>query len=143
MTVFQIILLIVVVALFLTSLLAMFQGWAARRAAAVWAVLFGIGIPAVIWPDATTRIAHAVGINEGKSLLLYCAVVFMLVGFFMTYMRLRAVRRDLTLLVRALAQQTAVEGGADSSEESDRGMGDAAGGGGDTGRDDAGGGSDG
>ena len=112
MTAFQAILLIVVGLLFLASVLAMFQGWATRRAAAVWALLFGLGIPAVIWPDATTRIAQAVGINEGKSLLLYCAVVFMLIGFFMTYMRLRYLRRELTLLVRALAHQNAMAGGS-------------------------------
>ena len=65
---------------------------------------------AVVWPDATTRIARFVGLGRGVNLLLYCTVVVMMAGFFMVYIRLRRVRQELTLLVRHLAILQAQEG---------------------------------
>ncbi|MEK7731822.1 MAG: DUF2304 family protein, partial [Planctomycetota bacterium] len=41
--------------------------------------------------------------GRGADLVLYCAVIVMLIGFFMVYARLRRLRRDLTLLSRHLA----------------------------------------
>jgi hypothetical protein len=58
---------------------------------------------AVIQPDLTTKVAHTVGIRRGADLLLYCAVVAMIAGFLMIYVRLRRLRREITLLVRELA----------------------------------------
>lgn len=72
---------------------------------------------ATIWPDATTRLAKLVGIQRGTDLILYCAVLAMMVGFFLFYIRLRILRRELTEVVRHLAIQEAVEHGPAASTD--------------------------
>ena len=109
MTAFQIMLLIVVTMLFIVSLLSIVRGWASRRYSLFWTCVWLLAILATIWPDATTRLANALGIHRGKDLLLYCAVLAMLVGFFLVYVRLRNMERNLTLLVRKIAVMEATE----------------------------------
>lgn len=100
---FQILALAVVGGLLALSLLALFRGWATRREGLAWTVVWlGTGI-AIARPDLTTLVARVLGIRRGADLVLYCAVMVMLVGFFMVYARLRRLRRDLTLLSRHLA----------------------------------------
>ena len=93
-----------VVGLFLIlSLLAMRWGWATRRESLIWALVWLVAGGAIIWHDVTSVIARALGIGRGADLVLYCAVVVMMVGFLMVYVRMRRIRRELTLLVRELA----------------------------------------
>ncbi len=108
MSLFQILALLLVGLLFLLSILAMLRGWASRREGVMWALLWLAAAVAIIWPGVTRIVANALGIGRGTDLVLSCAVVMMMVGFLMTYVRLRRIRRDLTLLVRHLAIRDAV-----------------------------------
>lgn len=103
MNAFQILALLVVGGLFLLSLTALLKGWATRREAVVWMLIWMAAAIAIIWPGVTKIIANALGIGRGADLLLYCTVVAMMVGFLMIYARMRRLRRELTLLVRHLA----------------------------------------
>ena len=100
---FQSILLPLVGLLLAGSLWAMVRGWAGRREGLIWsAVWLATGV-AVLWPQVTTSMADILGIGRGADLVFYCAVVIMMIGFWTIYIRLRRVRRDVTLLVRHLA----------------------------------------
>ncbi len=100
---FQILLLIVLGLLLTGSVAAMLRGWASRREGTVWMVLCVTAAVATLWPELTGRVADVLGIGRGADLVFYCAVVVMMIGFWVTYMRLRYLRRELTLLVRHLA----------------------------------------
>ncbi|MEM7228576.1 MAG: DUF2304 domain-containing protein [Planctomycetota bacterium] len=103
MTPFQTMLVIVFGLLALACLTATLIGLLPRRMALMLFVIWLAGGLASVFPDMTTRIAQLVGIDRGKDLLLYCAVVVMMIGFTMTYVRVRHLRRDITRLVRELA----------------------------------------
>lgn len=100
---FQLALIIVFAALFLLSLLLSARRWRASREIYLWTLLWGIGMIVSIEPDITTVVARALGIGRGADLVFYCAIVVMMVGFLMVYMRLRRLRRDVTLMVRHIA----------------------------------------
>jgi hypothetical protein len=108
MNLFQIVAVFVVGTLFVLSLLAMLRRWATRRESLLWALVWLTAAVAIIWPDVTGRLAKALGIGRGADLVLYCSVVVMMIGFLMVYTRLRHLRRELTLVVRALAIRDAV-----------------------------------
>jgi len=103
MNLFQILAVAVVTGLLALSIVAMARGWATRREGLAWAFVWLCTGVAIARPDLTTFVAQALGIRRGADLVLYCAVIVMLVGFFMVYARLRRLRRDLTLLTRHLA----------------------------------------
>lgn len=100
---FQILLLIVLALLLVGSVAAMLRGWATRREGTIWVLLCMAAVVATLWPKLTGRVADALGIGRGADLVFYCAVVVMMIGFWVTYMRLRYLRRELTLLVRHIA----------------------------------------
>ena len=100
---FQIITVAVLCCLFLTTVAAMLRRWVSRREGLVWALVWLAAGVAVVWPAVTGVVAGALGIGRGADLLLYCMVVVMMCGFMMVYVRLRHLRRDMTLLVRELA----------------------------------------
>ncbi len=100
---FQILALGVVALLFLLSAVLFVKGWATRRDAILWMLLWIAAGVAIVWPGVTKIVANALGIGRGADLLLYCTFVAMMVGFLMVYARLRRLRRELTLLVRHLA----------------------------------------
>jgi hypothetical protein len=100
---FQLILQIVVGLLLLATLAAMYKGWTSRRGGLLWLAVWLAAALAIHWPWVTSRIARALNIGRGADLVFYCAVVAMLIGFWILYVRLRRMRRDITLLVRHLA----------------------------------------
>lgn len=102
MTRFQVFLVIFFGATALLSVLAIMRT-PLRRPALAALIVSLIACAAAIWPDATTDIAQWVGITRGTDLILYCAVLTMLAGFFTFYVRLRQLRRELTLVVRHVA----------------------------------------
>ena len=108
MNLFQTLALIAIAALFVLTLVAAVRGWATRRDALLWALLWLVAGVAIMWPGVTKVIANALGIGRGADLVLYCAVVVMMIGFLMVYVRLRRIRREMTLLVRELAIRDAV-----------------------------------
>lgn len=103
MTTFQIILVATLSLLALALVVLAARGAVGRLVAALGLAILGAGIVFSIEPDWTTAIAHTVGIRRGADLLLYLLVLFVLQGFLLMYLKLRRVRRELTLLVREIA----------------------------------------
>jgi hypothetical protein len=108
MTLFQILAIVVLVCLFVLTVFAMLRGWATRRDAFIWTMVWLAAAIAIVWPQSTVVIARMLGIGRGADLILYCSVVVMLIGFLMVYVRLRRIRREMTLLVRRLALRDAL-----------------------------------
>jgi len=104
---FQTIGVVLLGALFVFSLAAVFLGRATRREGLAWALVWFCAALAIIRPELTVRVAKAVGIGRGADLVLYCSVVAKMVGFMMMYVRLRRIQRELTLVVRHLALREA------------------------------------
>ena len=63
---------------------------------------------AVAFPQIMWKTAKAVGIENGANLLLYGLFVATAVGFFVVYARMRRLGREITLLVRQVAINEAV-----------------------------------
>lgn len=103
MNAFQIGFIIVVSCLCLASMAAVARGWSSRKEGLIWSGVCLAALVAAIWPQTTVRAAQALGIGRGADLVFYCAVVVMMIGFWMVYIRLRYLRREVTLLVRHLA----------------------------------------
>ena len=100
---FQILALLVLVGLVVGTLVAAFRGTVRRWEATVLCLLWSCAAVAVVYPRITMVVAHALGIGRGADLVAYCGVVVMMIGFSMVYVRLRRLRREMTLLVRELA----------------------------------------
>ncbi len=115
MTPFQIVALPIIACLLAITLLAVWRGWAARHEGLVWVMVWLAAAAAILRPGLTQTVARALGIGRGKDLVLYCAVLGMLVGFLMVYVRIRELRQEITLLVRQLAIQGAVHSSGDTS----------------------------
>ena len=103
LSVFQVIALGVLVTMLATTIFGAIRHWVGRGECLLASMVWVAGIVAVLWPEATTGVAKFVGIRRGADLLLYCGSVVVMVGFLMTYIRLRRLRRDVTLLTRSLA----------------------------------------
>lgn len=76
----------------------------------------------VLFPDSTTRIAHALGVGRGTDLLLYLALFAGIHAFLLLYLRTRRLERKISELISAIAirdaevlgsSQAAVEDGND------------------------------
>ncbi len=116
---FQILALGLLSVLLLLTVIGGWRHWIGRAGAVVWSMVWLAAGLAVLWPDATTSVAKAVGIRRGADLLLYCGLGVMMVGFLMTYVRLRRLRREVTLLTRSMAIRDArVDDGAESASGS-------------------------
>jgi len=112
---FQLIALSILAILLLLTVAATITGKATRREAVFWCLVWLTGAAAVYQPDLTMTLARKLGIGRGADLLLYCAVGVMLVGFMMVYVRLRRMRREITLIARHLALKEA-KGGQNPQE---------------------------
>ncbi len=111
MTPFQWILVGAIAALAAVAVLAIVKGKIGRIAGAAWIVVLLVGLLASIDPERVTKVANALGINRGADLVLYLLALAVFWGFLLVYIRLRRVRRELTLVVRRLAVMEAEEGG--------------------------------
>ncbi len=89
----------------------MARRWITLREGCVGMLVSLAAAVATIWPELTMKLANALGIGRGADLIFYCAVLAMLIGFWMTYIRLRHLRREITLLVRQIAIMEAERGG--------------------------------
>ena len=111
MTPFQWILVGAIAAFAAVAVLAIVKGKIGRIAGAAWIVVLLVGLLASIDPERVTTVANALGINRGAYLVLYLLALSVFCGFLLVYIRLRRVRRELTLVVRRLAVMEAEEGG--------------------------------
>lgn len=103
MTLFQILALSMLGVLLAFSLLSIWRKWTTRGGGLAWAMLWIAAGVVVADPDLTFRLAKPLGIQRGADLVVYCALLAMMVGFFMVYARLRRLRHDVTTLTRHLA----------------------------------------
>jgi hypothetical protein len=87
---------------------------AGRRLAAL--LLAGFAIVAVLAPELTTRIAHAVGIGRGTDLLLYGLVVTFVFTTAGLYFRCRDIERRLVEVSRVVALRDALASGGQPGE---------------------------
>jgi hypothetical protein len=100
---FQLLVLVVLAFALLITIGATVRGWATRREALVWVIICAAVAAATLEPERLIKpIAQALGIGRGADLVFYSAVIAMLIGFWMTYIRLRLLRRQITLLVRQI-----------------------------------------
>ena len=108
MTIFQYLVLCLLLGLSIATMRAAFRGGVRKRIALFWQVIW-VGTGAgVLWPNSTVLVARALGIGRGADLVLYCSVFAMLIGFFYIYVRFRRMDRALTMLVRRLAVENPV-----------------------------------
>jgi hypothetical protein len=112
MTLFQIILLVVDGLLLVMVPAAITRRWVSFGAGLLWAAVCLLAGVAVAIPESTKIAARALGVQRGADLVIYCSIVVMMIGFLMTYTRLRALRREVTLLTRELAIRDAARGDA-------------------------------
>ncbi|QDV91173.1 hypothetical protein RAS2_22630 [Phycisphaerae bacterium RAS2] len=103
MNYFQLVVLAVLAGLLALNIVCVLRGWTTKRASLLWAALCVLAGVATAWPASTGWVAQRLGIGRGADLVFYCAVVVMMIGFWMVYLRLRHLGREMTLLVRHLA----------------------------------------
>lgn len=109
MGLFQLVMSVAIAAVLALLLVLVARGAVRRREGAAWGAVLLAAFVAVVWPDSTSRLARFLGVGRGADLASYLTAVAMLVGFWMVYLRLRALRRDVTLLVRRLAIDSAAQ----------------------------------
>jgi hypothetical protein len=79
----------------------------------IYVVLIAAGIPLVLYPDWSTRIAHLVGIGRGADLVIYLFIMFSLFFFASSASAFRKIERDLTVIARTIAINNASVGAAE------------------------------
>ena len=76
----------------------------------IYVVLIAAGIPLVLYPDWSTRVAHLVGIGRGADLVIYLFIMFSLFFFVSSASAFRTIERELTVVVRTIAINNAAVG---------------------------------
>ena len=75
----------------------------ARLPGVFWLLVWLSAAAAIVVPDMTSVVARFLGIRRGADLVLYCAILGGMVGFFLMYVRQRRLEASLTELVRHMA----------------------------------------
>jgi len=109
MIAFQIYSLLIVLPLLFFTLFTVYQQKSIRPPTLFWLAVWTVAAFALMNPNGMTALANTMGINRGADLLIYCAVLGGLIGFFMLYSRIRQMRREITLLVRENALRNPIE----------------------------------
>lgn len=107
---FQIVVGGVVAAFVLLLVLGSIRNLISKRDGVIWSFVGLATLIAILQPGITTKAASALGIGRGADLVFYVAILLMFLGFWMTYMRLRHLRKEMTSLVRHIAILQAEEG---------------------------------
>lgn len=72
-------------------------------ALALWLVLWaGVGVVALV-PNSTARVAQLLGVGRGADVAVYLALVILFFLIFRCMVALEKMRREITVLVRALS----------------------------------------
>jgi len=66
----------------------------------------------VLFPDTTTKIAHALGVGRGADLLLYVALFAGIHAFLLLYLKTRRLERKMTEMIRTMAIRDAQDLGS-------------------------------
>lgn len=66
----------------------------------LYIVMTGIGVPLVLFPEASNVVANSVGIGRGADLVFYLFIIFSLFHFATSASRIRLLERKLTQLVQ-------------------------------------------
>jgi hypothetical protein len=103
MRLFQIIAVPFIAAMLAVSLRSLFKGRSRAISSLSWALLWLASLVAVLYPEATTKVAQSVGIGRGADLLLYLSVLAAIVAFSAVSLRLRQMSREITVLTREVA----------------------------------------
>ncbi len=103
MRLFQILVLPFIAAMFVVSARSLFRVRARPLASAFWLLVWSAAGVAVAQPEMTTQVARVLGIRRGADLLMYCTVLGFLVGFYVVYLKVRQLTREITVLTRELA----------------------------------------
>ncbi len=107
MRLFQVLALVFVAAMFVVSARNLLRMRARPLASAFWLLLWTAAGGAILAPDRTTQVALLLGIRRGADLVIYCTALALCVGFFLVYVKVRQLSREITLLTRELALQGA------------------------------------
>lgn len=76
------------------------KGELSMRSSFFWVLLWIAADVAVFWPNTTTVIANTLGIGRGTDLVLYVSVVLVFLMLFRLHVKLEAMNRDITKVVR-------------------------------------------
>lgn len=117
MTTFQTIGLPLVAIFALLTIVATWRHAINARAGVAWLLVWIAAAAAIARPSLTVTVAHLLGIGRGADLVLYCAILAMLGGFFLGYVRFKRLEREITRLVRHIAVSEAERGGTASGEK--------------------------
>lgn len=109
MTLFQIIGLPLICLMVLVSGVNLIRRRSSLAVGTFWLLLWTAAGIAIAVPDATTTVANALGILRGADFVFYCAVLGAFVGFFLVYVRLRELNRQITVLTRELALRDRID----------------------------------
>jgi hypothetical protein len=71
--------------------------------AVLWSSIWLTGLVLITVPDATTVLAHALGIGRGVDVVIYLSIPFGFYLVFRLYEKIDRLNRDLTKVVRHLA----------------------------------------
>ena len=91
------------------TLVGAFRRQMGRVSGAFWSLIWTAAALAIAFPQSTVLVARTLGIARGADLVFYFAILGMMVGFFLVYVRLRRLERSISLLVRRLALDEAPE----------------------------------
>lgn len=100
---FQILALILFTLLLSGTVATWLRKWITGRECFLWCCLWLAAVVTTAWPELTSIVAGMLGIGRGADLVSYLGIAVMLIGFWMVYVRLLRLRRELTLLVREIA----------------------------------------
>lgn len=112
---FRILVLLIGSFLLLSTWFAKIRGQATFGDALRWSVVWAAMCYLAIDPKISNKIADKLGIDSGRFLILYCAVIFLSCCLVLVYARTRRLSREITLLVREVAIQRGDEAKAQES----------------------------
>ena len=100
---FQILALVVSGTFLTIVVVGMARGRLGWRSGLAWSLLWVTTGLLVTFPQTTVVVAGWLGITRGADLVFYISILAMFVGFFLVFLRLRRIDRNLTEIVRTVA----------------------------------------
>lgn len=113
--IFQIALLLCLASFIVGAVLLRLRGTFSTVLTVLLTTVFLVGSVFVVRPEITSEIARLIGVRRGADLLLYASIIGGIAVSMVLYARLRRMREEMTILVRALALNSAEK--SDSATE--------------------------